>query len=224
MTVRVLYTGTRAPAPVEGAEVLHLPALTAQCLDVDFSDLHGKRMCLLVFSSNAWRCAVSRGLLRHVRVEFAVAVGEKTAESLRADGVLVDTPSTQDFDGVVHHVKHLALAQSFPWLALELASSPRDISTVLPEVDVRTVYATGASMLGYADAIACENADWVVFASPRAVDEAASALRAPSFRIAAIGETTAAHLRSLGVQVDFVPQTPDVETLIAQLVGLTQTG
>lgn len=217
MSVRVVYTGTRKPPAVAGLEIIHVPALWMRCLQPDPKDLPSEPCIAVFFSQNAVECAHKSGILNSLRLAGVVAVGESTALAVESlVGVPVYTPMDHGFDGVVDYLNASNDLKAHAICSFELEGGPNTLSGKVPQVTVVNMYATGVVDLGSFEAeIRASSADWIVFASPRAVSLWASSSNPwGGLRIATIGPTTTQALRAAGGEPDLVPDIPDLEALL----------
>lgn len=217
MSVRVVYTGTREPPTVAGLEIIHIPALWMRCLKPDPKDLPTEPCVGVFFSQNAVDCAQKSGLLNSLLLEGVIAVGESTALALESFvGVPVYTPSAHGFDGVVEYLEGSIALRGKAICSFELEGGPNTLGGRVKRVSVVHVYATGVVDLNSFEAeVEAASADWIVFASPRAVSLWASSSNPwRDLRIATIGPTTTQALRAAGGEPDLVPDHPDLEALL----------
>lgn len=224
MSLKVVYTGTRAPQAVEGVDVIHVPALETTCLEVDEQRLPSGPVEAIFFSANAVFCMQQSGLLGRLDLRSVVAVGQRTAAAVESCvGVPVSTPTYEYFSGVVSYLEDTPLAYGVTRVAFDLLDGPRDISASVPGVLSVPVYATGAvDVDGFFARVAEVSPSWVIVASPRAADVLVEAFgQAGGFRVAAIGHTTSAHLEALGRPADYVASQPDVGLLLGELKGVS---
>jgi uroporphyrinogen-III synthase len=217
MSVRVVYTGTRKPPAVAGLDIIHVPALWMRCLQPDPKDLPTEPCIAVFFSQNAVECAVGSGILNSLHLEGVVAVGDSTALALDSlVGVPVYTPMAHDFGGVVEYLNASNVAKGKAICSFEIEGGPNTLRGMVGRVSVVTVYATGVVGLSFFEAeLTAAAAEWIVFASPRAVSLwASSCHRWGSLRIATIGPTTTRALRAAGAEPELVPDMPELETLL----------
>ncbi len=217
MSVRVVYTGTRKPPAVAGLEIIHVPALWTRCLQPDPKDLPTEPCTAVFFSQNSVDCAHKSGILDSLSLISVVAVGDATALAVESlVGVPVHTPSAHSFDGVVEYLNASNELKGRAICSFELEGGPNSLRGRVERVSVVLAYATGVVSLDSFEAkIRTSAADWIVFASPRAVSLWASSSNPwDSLRIATIGPTTTQALRAAGGEPDLVPDIPDLEALL----------
>jgi uroporphyrinogen-III synthase len=232
-TVSVLYTGLRAPAEVPpGLSVVHRPMLDVEWTDASPSDLEGlltPEAILVVYSRTAVeRLDVQDWLARLPELTELPwwAVGQKTADALETRlGLRAQVPDDQHFDGLVETLsRHLRDAGPRRLISLSLEGTRRDLDAALPEgasdwVDCPLYRTVKAEYPNLAEELRVQPPDWIAFTSSKGVDAFASNvdLESADARIAAIGPSTAEHLRTLGLSVDFVPDEPGRAALLSGL-------
>jgi len=235
MTVCAVYTGTRAPDdPPEGLRLRHVPLLAARPVDIDeqrIAELAAEPAALLVYSRNAVRALAESGaerLLGELDRHLWWAVGRKTAEAL-AERFDVDArvPDRQNFEGLREALADAELPDRV--VALSLEGTHRDIEPARADRSIAfedvSVYRTGP--VDYSPPFdPFRAADWLMFASPRAVEVFAELDRAHDpgphaehTRIAAIGPTTAAALRDNELAPDYVPDEPSLDAMMAAIAS-----
>lgn len=227
--IEAVYTGTRAPSDLpDGLRVWHVPMIAARPVEFDEDQLAewtAQPAGIVVYSRNAVRAleaADAEGVLGPLDDHTWWAVGEKTADRLReALGCEARVPADQNFEGLRRAFADAELPDRV--IALSLEGKDRDLSPVLADRGIAfedvPVYRTGP--VDHAPPFErCRAADWLVFASPRAVRVFTDLVAdhdpgpyAADTRIAAIGPKTAGELRDRGFAPDFVPDEPSLAAI-----------
>ena len=232
-TVTVLYTGLRAPTDVPaGLRVMHRPMLEVEWTDASTSDLQNlltPEAVLVVYSRTAVERLDAQDWLEQLPELAGLpwwAVGQKTAEALQDRlGIWAHVPEDQHFDGLVDALKrHLRNAGPRRLISLSLEGTRRDLNAALPDgssesVDLPLYRTVEAEYPNLAEELRARPPDWIAFTSSKGVDAFASNVDLGSVdaRIAAIGPSTAEHLRTHGLSVDFVPNEPGRAALLSGL-------
>ena len=234
-TIRAVYTGTREPNDVpDGLEVVHLPLIVPEPVEVDrarLAEWTDEPVAIVVYSRNAVRAIRDGGLdasLAPLDRHTWWAVGEKTAALLEASlGVEAHVPDEQHFEGLKAALAEADLPPRL--ISLSLEGKFRDLGPVLSDRGIRfedvPVYRT-VPVDYEAPFDEFRTADWLLFASPRAVrifddlgDRHADGPPTDGTRIAAIGPKTAAALREREFAVDLVPDEPGLARLLARVAA-----
>ncbi len=130
-----------------------------------------------------------------------LAVGPKTKSSLRRHGIQkVDTPSSYSSDGVADFLTKipLALVTTIPLYESSIPSDPESVSSFLIQLRSGTVHATLFTS-------ALSAANLFEMSKPQSTVEELRELLTNCL-VGAIGPTTAAQLRKLGVMPAFIPE------------------
>jgi uroporphyrinogen-III synthase len=232
-TVTVLYTGLRAPSEVPaGLRVMHRPMLEVEWTDASTSDLRKlltPEAMLVVYSRTAVERLDAQDWLDQLPELAGLpwwAVGQKTAEALQERlGIWAHVPDDQHFDGLVDALnRHLRNAGPRRLISLSLDGTRRDLNAALPDgssdwFDLPLYRTVEAEYPNLAEELRAQPPDWIAFTSSKAVDAFAANvdLVSANARIAAIGPSTADHLRTLGLSVDFVPDEPGRAAVLSGL-------
>jgi uroporphyrinogen-III synthase len=178
---------------------------------------------LVFYSPNSVEILAESGALAGLNLsqKIAWAVGERTAAALaECFGFNARFPDDQQFRGLLDEFHKTPPKQ--PLIAFGLEGSPRSLIGAAPgqfaaasagDVHEISVYQTTPKRhpdLG--GLLSTEDVAWIAFTSPRGVAALVSQVALDDLRglrIAAIGPTTAAALRRLGLKVDLVMDTPD---------------
>lgn len=221
MSLRIVYTGSRPPTPYPGVEIVHVPALSWRCLDVDRSVIPDGRVLAVFFSQNAVECVEQSGLLTWLDLGAVLCVGERTRSYIqRSVGVHVYTPTQHNYEGVVGWFMSDYKEEMGRPVAFELQGGPRHLADHVTNAMSLDVYATGVvDRAAFSAAIEEAAPDWVIFASSRAVELFAASHPATTARFAAIGPTTAATMRACNLEVDWVAPSPDLDALFSSIPG-----
>jgi uroporphyrinogen-III synthase len=227
MSLHILYTGLRAPAPQAGMRITHAPLLRSVARPIDPDPLNAllaaSPCAIITFSPRSAQAIAALALTPGPYAHIGWAVGQRSAQALHTALpwlTAVHTPDddTQHFEGLCAALQAAHATKALPktLIALALEDSPRDLATALahlPDITVHTVevYATEPAP----SPALPPDADWIVLTSPRG----AQALHAqlgparPTAKLAAIGPTTAAALTALGWPPDLTPPTPALDDL-----------
>ncbi|MFB6373277.1 MAG: uroporphyrinogen-III synthase [Bradymonadaceae bacterium] len=235
MTVDVVYTGTRVPTEVpDGLRVRHRPLIATRPVEIDadrLAVLTTEPAGIVVYSRNAVRALEAAGadrLLGPLAEHTWWAVGDKTAGLLAETfDIEVRVPDRQNFEGLRAGLAEAELPSRV--VALSLEGKCRDLASVLVDRGITfedvPVYRTGP--VDYEPPFETfRAADWLMFASPRAVAVFADLVdthppgpHAGGTRIAAIGPTTADALRDRGFPPDLVPPEPGLAAMMEAIAA-----
>ncbi len=238
---RILYTGTRPPPPVAGAEITHLPILRTTLFDLRATalpDLLATRdVTLVLYSRNAVRALVRADMVSAHDLPVCWCVGAKTAALLRKHApdaqIHIPPEDAQTFEGLAEALIHTP-HRTATIVALSVQGVQRPLAQRFEEarseerVEVHTITAYKTAPREDLDALlptlgGAAPFDWIVVTSPRITGAMWAALeRSPedvsrrfhTARWAAIGPTTAAALADLEIRCGFVPEVPDVGELL----------
>ena len=228
--LRILDTGTRPAAPVEGAELLHCPALQVAWLELDADALRarlGAPHLVIFYSARAAEAVLASEVLtrQSARDHHLVAVGPLTAELLaNALGVAVSVPAEHHFESLKCLLEKV---EARDILAFGLLDKERDLSALAERRGVAfhpvPVYESVPDIAALRAALLEHRPHWITVTSSRgaeALHQALDALPAMEtrLRLAAIGERTAERLRDLGLPVDLIAPSPDRDLLVEAIL------
>jgi uroporphyrinogen-III synthase len=189
-----------------------------------------------VSSHPEWQQAVEAGALPRV-----AAVGDASAARLAADRVVVDVvpdgvgaPALADaiarVAGVMRGVRVLWPRGDLAQMTLAEVLACAGASVTAP-IAYRTLAPVDGSLAALSDALASNRVAAIAFCSPSSAENLARGLGLPNLstlrgrlRVASIGPTTSAALRTLGVEADVQADEPTVVSLaegIAARLGVT---
>ncbi len=203
--IRVVYTGTEMPDPLEGVDVLHIPVLGVRTLPFEIPE---DAQVAVFFSKNAIQTALKSEAFRTHPWKSIWGVGDESVRLLEEAGfpAISGGGSFETFLGIFPE-------HSEKVVAFGLKGSPRSLAKTHPgAVDV-DVYETFTDVPESArETIASFRPDWVIVGSPRAWD-ATRDLIPQGVRIAVLGTSTAAQIP----HVDYVASEPSLSQLLTEL-------
>lgn len=230
IALRILDTGTRPAAAVEGAELLHCPALQVAWLDIDAGALRARLSAphlVIFYSARAAEAVIAQHILspNNARDHHLVAVGPMTAELLAsALGVPVSVPAEHHFESLK---ELLEAVEAHDIIAFGLLDKERDLSALAERRGVAfhpvPVYESVPDVAALRAALVEHRPHWVTLTSSRGAEALHEAMLAvpdlePRPRLAAIGERTAERLRDLGLPVDLIAPSPDRDLLVEAIL------
>ncbi len=206
---KIIVTSTTCPSlDISGLEVLHVPLLATVCLEFEIPAFE----TAVFYSKHGVRCAHAAGV--DLTGKAVWSVGDSTAELVAN---LFATPARtgdmQNFEGLTSAMQregnHGRIA------SFELADGPRSLQDVFADVIPIPTYAT-AQRTEPELAPMLEQADAVLFASPRAVDAFVALTDTRPFA-GSIGPTTTDALHEAGFRHLHQAENPDLSLLLLDL-------
>jgi len=219
---RALVLREESPAYRKALERIGIEAHFASVLDFEYTSEPQLRALLardptptLIVTSPRAAEAIGRLALRApVHAGDAYAVGEETANRLRALGFKVSGDQSGNAEALASHI---VTAQPSGPLAFLCGDRRRDtlpnmLNAAGVDFDELTVYRTLLLDPPFADAQA--RFDWIAVFSPSGLEAAQVDLAFPwGGRLAAIGRTTADAIAAVGLKADAMAESPSPESL-----------
>ncbi|RVU48345.1 uroporphyrinogen-III synthase [Lujinxingia sediminis] len=228
--LRILDTGTRPAAPMDGVELLHCPALQVAWLEIDADALRARLNAphlVIFYSARAAEAVLASTILTrdNARDHHLVAVGPMTAELLaNALGVAVSVPAEHYFENLKDLLEKV---EARDILAFGLLDRERDLRELAERRGVAfhpvPVYESLPDVAALRAALIEHRPHWITVTSSRGAEALHQALETlpalePRPRLAAIGERTAERLRDLHLRVDRIAPSPDRDRLIEAIL------
>jgi uroporphyrinogen-III synthase len=235
---RIVVTRAREPAAELSDKLRALGAMSIEWPMIAFAPpddgapldeaiQHIRQYAWVVFSSaNGVRFFCERLANSKALIQRIAAVGERTAEALRRNGLSVDVVPTEFTAAQLASALGEAVGQKILLLHPDIA--PPDLAQSLrahgAQVDEIVTYRTVP--VQYEQPITLDDVDAVTFASASAAQNFVAQLRGRSVPesvcIACIGPSTAAAARKVGLRVSVVAGTHTLDGLVESLVAYFQ--
>ena len=166
--------------------------------------------------------------------KLIAAVGEKTEEALKAEGIRVDlVPEIGSAENLMTSLDGMEVAGRrflFPKSSIArdvLPTELRDRGAEVEEIVVyRTISPEATALNAVRDALVAGTIDCVAFFSPSAARNVVQMLGRQCFGetiVAVIGPTTGAAAKSMGVSVDIVSPETNAEAFVRAIAGVLET-